>query len=99
MTGPPPPPPGSQPFPTGGRTDGAAIAALILAISSFVICPVIPAVVALVVTSTARKNIAASGGVLQGENLCQVATVVAWINIGLFVALVVVGALVLVAAR
>ncbi|HEY0399041.1 MAG TPA: hypothetical protein VGF00_11670 [Acidimicrobiia bacterium] len=92
-----PPPPGSQPYQPVARTDGAAIAALVLAIASFVICPVIPAIVALVVASTARRNIAASGGAVQGLGLCQAATIVAWVNIGLFVGGALLAALVLLA--
>jgi hypothetical protein len=60
-----------------------AVAALILAIISFVFCPVIPAVIALVLASNAKKNIAASGGMLGGEGLVTAATVISWINIGL----------------
>ncbi|MEA2827210.1 MAG: hypothetical protein QOG43_1649 [Actinomycetota bacterium] len=85
MSGMPPPPPGSPPYQPGPRTDGAAIAALILAIASFVLCPVLPAVAALFVASAGRRNIAASGGTVQGLNLCQIATVTAWVNIALFV--------------
>ena len=92
-----PPPPGSLPYPPAGRTDGAAIAALVLAIASFVFCPVIPAIVALFVASTAKRNIAASGGAIGGYGLCQWAIGVAWVNIGLFVGAVVLGALLLVA--
>jgi len=85
MSGVPPPPvfqPGGTP-----PAEGTAIAALILAIASFVVCPIVPAIVALVLVTVARRNIAAAGGGLGGENLCQIATVVAWVNIGLFLVL------------
>jgi hypothetical protein len=82
---PPPPPQYYGPYAQPPKTDGNAIAALCLAIGSFVFCPVVLAVVALVLASNAKKSIAASGGTLTGESLVQVATIVSWINIGLFV--------------
>jgi len=68
------------------RTDGNAIAALVLSIVSFVFCPVIPAIVALVLASSAKKNIRASGGTLEGESMATAAQVISGINIGLAVA-------------
>jgi hypothetical protein len=43
----------------------------------------VPAIVALVLASSAKRNIAASNGALTGEQLAQVAKILAWINIGL----------------
>jgi hypothetical protein len=60
-----------------------------LAIASFVFCPVVLAIVALVLASTAKRNIANSGGTVTGESLAQAGTIVAWINIGLSVLVVV----------
>jgi hypothetical protein len=65
------------------------VIALILSIASFVVCPVIPAVVALVLASNARKKIAMAGGALTGGNLVTAATVVSWINIGVFALVIV----------
>lgn len=58
---------------------------MVLAIGSFVVCPVVLAIVALVLASNAKKNIAASGGTLTGESLAQVAGIISWVNIGLAV--------------
>ena len=58
--------------------------------------PLIPAIVAVVLASSSRKKIAASGGRLTGESLCSAAAVVAWIQIGLFVLAAVVALAVLV---
>jgi uncharacterized protein DUF4190 len=89
-SGQPPPQPGYpagyQPPPQYGyapRTEGTAVGALVSAILSFVVCPVIPAIVALVLASTAKRNIAASGGALEGQGLVTAATVISWVNIGL----------------
>ena len=85
---PPPGPSGYQQYGYPGyaaprKTEGNAIAALVLAVCSFVVCPLIPAVVALFLASSAKRNIAASNGALDGESLVTAARIVAWINIGL----------------
>ena len=72
-----------------------AIVALVVAIASFVVCPVILAVVALVLCSSARRNINASGGTLGGSGLVTAARIVAWINIGF--AVLIVGLIILIA--
>jgi hypothetical protein len=71
------------------RTDSSAIWALVLAVASFVVCPVVPAIVALVLAGSAERAIAASGGLLTGEGLVKAARIVAWVNIGLSLAAVV----------
>jgi hypothetical protein len=75
-------------YATGPATEGTAVAALVLSIASFVICPVIPAVVALVLASQAKGKINRSGGRVGGQGLVTAATIIAWINIGLAVAVV-----------
>lgn len=70
-----------------------AVVALILAIASFVVCPFIPAVVALVVAGKAEQYIRASGGRSTGEGMARAARIVAWVNIGLTVLMVVIVAL------
>ena len=59
--------------------------ALVLAIASFVVCPVVPAIVALVLANNADAAIQASGGRKTGEGLTKAARIISWINIGLFV--------------
>jgi hypothetical protein len=61
----------------------------VLAIASFVVCPLVPAIVALVLAHTSQQKIDASGGRLTGEGLNTAARIIAWIHIGL-IALVVV---------
>jgi len=90
---PPPygPPPGYPPPPYGygsPQTEGTAIAALVLAIASFVICPVVPAIVALVLAQSAKRNIEAARGQRSGHGLVTAARIIAWINIGLAVLVV-----------
>jgi hypothetical protein len=92
--GAPPPPPaygyGQQPYGYGGyaaapETESQAVVALVLSIASFVVCPIIPAVVALVLANNADTAIQASGGRKTGEGLTKAARIISWVNIGLYV--------------
>lgn len=58
-----------NPSVAAGRTDGGAIAALVLGITGIVAIPFIPAVVAIVLGTKARTRIQRSGGALQGESM------------------------------
>ena len=88
--GAPPQPYGAQPYGPGyagpQQTSTQAIIVLCLAIGSFVVFPLIPAIVALALASGAREEIEASGGRLGGEGMVTAGKVVAWINIGLCIA-------------
>lgn len=89
------PPPGFVPAVT---TSTSAIVGLVLAIASWVVCPIVLAIVALVLAKKSGDEIAASGGRVGGEGLNTATKVVAWINIGLYAALVVIfGAIFLIA--
>lgn len=87
------PPPGwSQPAPPAygygygtpaPQTDGTAITALVLSIASFVVCPLIPSVVALALVPSSKRKIDESRGAVTGEGLLTAAKIISWINIGL----------------
>ena len=62
-------------------TESKAIIALVCAIASWVVLPVLPAIAALMIGKTARTEIAASGGRLTGDGLVTAAKVIAWTNI------------------
>jgi hypothetical protein len=74
---------GAYPY-AAPRTEPNAIAALICAIASFVVCFPILAIVALPLASSAKKKIAMSGGTLTGDNLLTPARVIAFVNLGLW---------------
>lgn len=76
-----------QPVP---QTDGNAIAALILSIGSWVVCPVIPAIIALVLAGSAKRGIAESSGMKTGEGLVKAAVIISWLNIAVGVLAIVV---------
>ena len=92
---PTPPPPAYGPTP---QTSNSAVAALVLSIVAWVICPIIPAIIALVFASKAEKEIASSNGWVTGGGLVTASKIVAWINIGLYAALLAIGVLVLIIA-
>ncbi len=92
------PPPGAPAYPPPAETSSNAIIALILAIVSWAVCPIIPAIVALVLASMANKEIAASNGRIQGTGLVTAARIVSWVNIGVWAAAAVVGVFFLVLA-
>jgi len=60
----------------------------VLAISSWVVCPLIPAIVALVFAARADREIAASAGMITGSGLSTASKVVSWINIGIWAAVI-----------
>lgn len=106
-TPPPPPPapgayapPPAQPVaPAYGPTpqnSSSAVVALVLSIAAWVVCPVIPAIIALVFASKADREIAASNGWVTGGGMVTAAKIVSWINIGLYAALAAIGVLVVV---
>ncbi|MDP5094559.1 MAG: hypothetical protein NWQ12_01715, partial [Candidatus Nanopelagicales bacterium] len=101
----PPPPPGYPPPPVGYPAPGYpapgyayppapttstnAVVGLVLAIVSWVVCPVIPAIIALVLARKSDLEIAASGGRVSGAGLNTATKIISWINIGLYAALIV----------
>lgn len=67
------------------QTDSRAIVGLIMAIASWVVCPVLLAIIALVLASQSNREIAASGGRLDGQALNTATKVISWINIAVSV--------------
>jgi hypothetical protein len=52
-----------------------------LSISSFLVCPIITAIIALVLAGSAKRNILASGGAKEGLGMVTAARIIAWANI------------------
>ncbi len=89
---------GYQPY-AAPQTEGSAVGALVASILSFVVCPIIPAIVALVMIPGAKRKIEASGGRLTGDGLLTAAKWVSLANIALwglmiigFIVLIIIGA-------
>ena len=70
------------------QTESRAIIALVCAIASWVVLPLLPAIAALMVGKTARQEIERSGGRLTGDGMVTAARVIAWVNIALCVLVV-----------
>ena len=60
-----------------------AVVALVLSIASWLFCPIVLAIVALVFAAKAKRAIAASNGWVTGEGMATAAKVISWINIAL----------------
>ena len=71
------------------QTSTNAIVTLVLSIVSWTVCPLITAIVAIVLAYQADKEIRNSGGKVTGQGLSFAAKIIAWINIGVSVALIV----------
>jgi len=72
-------------------TSSNAIIAFVLSIVAWAICPIVPAIVALVLAQSAQREIEAGQGRVQGGGLVTAAKIISWINIGLWAAILVVG--------
>jgi hypothetical protein len=92
-----PPPPGYQQpygyqpgygYPTPPRTEGNAVAALVCAIGSFVVCIPFLAIAAIPLASSAKKKIDASSGQLTGLGLVTASKWIAFVNLGLWVLII-----------
>lgn len=79
------PPAGYPGYAPAPQTDSKAIIGLIMAIASWLVCPIILAVIALVLASQSSKAIAASGGRLEGRGMNTATKWLSWINIVLYI--------------
>src|SRR5688500_14354283 len=64
------------------RTDGGAVASLVLGIAGFIMCPLIPHIVAIPLGISARKRIAADPG-LDGEGMAKAGVIMGAAGVGL----------------
>jgi hypothetical protein len=92
---PPPAPPaygqqtGGYGYQTGPKTNGLAIASLVLGIAQIFIC-IIGGILALVFGYIARRQIDESGGTQGGRGMAVAGIILGWIGIGLGIAYVVI---------
>lgn len=84
--------------PPSRPTSSNAIVAFVLSILSWVVCPVIPAVVALVLVNKSEQEIAASQGAVTGSGFNTASKIISWINIGVYAAVIVIGGIFLLIA-
>jgi nitric oxide reductase large subunit len=79
-------------------TTGKSTAALVCSILSFVVCPVILAVVGLVLASQAKQEVLAQGGDPSRDSTAKAARIIAWVHLALFAVLAVFGVLLVIVA-
>jgi len=83
-TPPPPPPPGpggyGYPVP---QTNQKAMWSMILGIVSIVCCGIFAGIPALILGSSAKNEITASGGMQTGEGMAKAGVILGWISIAL----------------
>jgi hypothetical protein len=84
------PPPGYTPYRAPQPTDGMAVAALVLGIGSFFMCPLVGAVLAVIFGYMARQNIRNSGGTLGGEGFATAGIILGFIHLGLLLLVVII---------
>ena len=64
------------------RSDGQAIASLVLGIIGLTMCPLVPSIIAVILGRQAKERIAYDP-TLQGEELARVGVILGWIGIGI----------------
>jgi len=62
-----------------------AVASLVLSIASFIVCPVVPAILGLIFGYLSLTKIEESLGALGGSELARAGIIISWINIGITV--------------
>jgi hypothetical protein len=82
--------PGAYPaYAYPASTSTSAIVGLVLSIVAWFVCPVVPAIIALVLAHKSDQEIAASQGRVGGAGLNTATRIISWINIGLYAAVIV----------
>jgi hypothetical protein len=79
--------PGAQGYGAPSTIEGKAVAALVLAIVSWVALPFVAAVVSLVLAGSAKRDIGRSQGRLGGAGLVTASRIISWANIALCLAI------------
>lgn len=82
------PPAGYAYYQPAAQSSSNALIALLLAIFSWIFCPIVLAVVGLILASKADKEIAASGGRVTGAGMTLATRIIAWGNIALYGAMI-----------
>ena len=67
------------------QSSGTAVAALVLGICGFVVCPFICSIAAIITGTIAKNEIDRSGGRLTGRDLAKAGQVFGWVGVALCV--------------
>jgi len=74
----------SSPHSAVPESSGTATGSLIAGILSFIVCPIVLSIVAIILGNQAKEEIRASGGRIAGEGSAQAGIVLGWISIVVF---------------
>ncbi len=74
-----------QPYPPRQEQSGTAVAALVLGICGFLVCPLICSIAAIVTGTMAKNEIDRSGGRLTGRDMAKAGLILGWIGVALCV--------------
>lgn len=80
------PPAGVPPYPPQQTTSGKAIAAFVLGICGFFVCPLVCSILAIVFGKQAQAEIEAGQGRVGGGGLATAAIVLGWVGVALVIA-------------
>ena len=81
---PPPPEPGGYGY-AAPQTNQKALWSMILGILSIVACGLLAGIPALILGSSAKKEIAAAGGAQSGEGMATAGVILGWISVAISV--------------
>jgi hypothetical protein len=91
------PPPGTQAYQGAyPKTNGYALASLILGIAGFIVLPLLGAILALVFGYIAKGQIDRSGGAEEGRGMAVAGIILGWIGVA-FAILVLIGVIIAIA--
>lgn len=74
-----------QPHPPQQEQSGLSVAALVLGICGFLVCPLVCSIAAIVTGTMAKNEIDRSGGRLTGRDYAKAGLILGWIGVGLCV--------------
>lgn len=76
----------------GRRTEGSAVASLVLGIAGFAVCPIVLHIAAIILGNQARRRIDGDP-MLEGDGLARAGVILGWVGLALYGLLLVVGLL------
>ncbi len=103
-----PPPYGSVPPPAypfygpaapHARTEGLAVASLVISIASFFLCPFIGSVVAIILGYVARDRIKAAAGALEGDSLAHAGIIIGFVVLAVHLVIAIIALIALLAVH
>ncbi len=96
---PPPAYPYYGPAAPHARTEGLAVASLVIAIASFFLCPFIGSVVAIILGYVARDRIKAAAGAVEGDSLAHAGIIIGFAVLAVHLVIAIIALIALIAVH